>query len=259
VLRRCGQRFGIPKDVRMSVNDGVLKLAGSVPYEWLDRVRREATLVAGVKSLDDREVRAVYDQNLAQERFEKQLGLPETANAFVTNGVLTLTGEASHRWLTRVRSEAVKLPGIASLDDHGITDLDERAFAQSKSIIENAFVYFLINKDNIATEGFAALSRLPDELRRCETAAKRIGLEIALEIRGYADAVGSETKNIDLSQRRAQKVSEFLLSCGFDSTMLRPMGIGAPPKMAPGEKPLADEAERRVALKIVSNPSGAAP
>ena len=107
--------------------------------------------------------------------------------------------------------DALKVPGIKSVDDSKAVNLDERTFQRSKSVIENAFVYFLTNKDDIATEGFAALSRLPDEIRRCETAAKRIGLNVTLEILGYADAVGDEAKNVDLSQRRAHKVADFLV------------------------------------------------
>ena len=63
-----------------------------------------------------------------------------------TKGVLTLSGEASHRWLHRVRAEATKLPGITRIDDANVVDLDERNFHQSKSIIESAFVYFLIEQ-----------------------------------------------------------------------------------------------------------------
>ena len=259
VQRRFEQHFGVPEGTKVNLKDGVLTLAGTPPYEWLERVRREATLVPGVTSISDRDAKVSYDRNLALERFEAHFGLPESANAKIANGVLTLSGETSHRWLTRVHAEAAKLPGIMSIDDRAIVDLDERAFAQSKSIIENAFVYFLLNKDNIATEGFAALSRLPDELRRCQTAAKRIGLDISLEIYGYADAVGDHAKNADLSRRRAEKVRDFLVSCGFDSAMMRPLGMGEEVKPAPGATPVPEEAERRVSLKVVSRPSPGAP
>jgi outer membrane protein OmpA-like peptidoglycan-associated protein len=157
-----------------------------------------------------------------------------------------------------VRAEATRLPGITSLDDRAMVDLDERTFNQSKSIIENAFIYFLTNKDNIATEGFSALSRLPDEIRRCDAAARRIGLEISLDINGYADAVGDSAKNADLSRRRALKVREFLLSCGFDSAMLQAQAMGRH-ELLPGEKPLPEEADRRVDLKVASRPRAVAP
>jgi outer membrane protein OmpA-like peptidoglycan-associated protein len=318
VRRRFEQRFGVPADARVAVVDGVLEIAGPVPYEWIERVRRESAQVAGINTLAERDVKITYDPALVLQRFqtafppppevtarvedgtlrlagkaayewiapvregathlpgidavseqeltvafdpalvlkrfESRFGLPDTVNAAVQNGALTLSGEASHAWLARVRKGATEVPGIASLDERNLIDLDQRTFQQSKSVIESAFVYFLVNKDNFATEGFAALSRLPDEIRRCETAAKRIGTEISLEIRGSADAVGSEAKNIDLSQRRAQAVRDFLVSCGLDAAMLKPLALGAPSAASAGTKPTPEESDRRVAFRIISQP-----
>jgi outer membrane protein OmpA-like peptidoglycan-associated protein len=259
VRRRFEQRFAVPNETRVAIKDGVLEIAGSVPYEWLDRVRREATLIPGVASIVERDASIIYDPDLARQRFEKQFGLPDTVTAAVANGVLTLAGEASHRWLTRARAAATTLPGITSLDDHAVIDLDQRAFDQSKSIIESAFIYFLTDKDDIATEGFAALSRLPDEIRRCEKAAKQIGMDVTLEINGYADAVGTEARNADLRKRRANKVRDFLVSCGFESARLKPVGIEQPFKPAPGDKALPEQSQRRVALKVITQPSTPAP
>lgn len=251
--RRFEQRFQVPKETRIAINNGVLELAGSVPYEWLEQIRREATLIPGVTSIVERDATVIYDPDLARKRFTEQLRLPDSVSAVAVDGVLTLSGEASHRWLTRVRAEATKVPGITSVDDRAVIDLDQRAFDQSKSIIESAFVYFLTNKDDIATEGFAALSRLPDEIRRCEGAARQIGMDVALEIHGYADAVGTEAKNANLRQRRADKVRDFLVSCGFEQTRFKPMGIDQPFKPAPGDKALPEQSDRRVAFKVVTS------
>jgi outer membrane protein OmpA-like peptidoglycan-associated protein len=258
VQRRFELRFPPPRGAQVFLNGSTLEVGGSVPYEWLDRVYRDATLIPGITAISSKNAQIIYDHNLARERFETRFGLPDGVFIELSNGVLALSGEASHRWLTRVRAEATKLPGITSINDHAIVDLDERTFAQSKSIIEHAFVYFLSNKDNIATEGFTALSRLPDEIRRCDGAARRLGLEISLEIDGHADAVGDETKNADLSLRRAQRVSDFLVSCGFDAAMLHPIATrrAAP---APGQQPLPEEADRRVEFKVVSHPLTTAP
>ena len=258
VRERFEQRFGIPTGAQVTINNGLLTLAGQVPYEWLEIVRREATLMPGITSVDDPEAQVIYDPGSVLKRFEEKFSFPETVNGVLTGNVLTLSGEASHRWLERVRSEAAGMPGIGSIDDHGVTDLDERTFQQSKSIIENAFIYFLLNKDDIATEGFAALSRLPDQIRSCATAAKRLGLEFSIEIDGYADSVGEEALNIDLSQRRANKVRDFLTACGFDAAMLKPTGKGPPLKPAAGDKALPDQAQRRVAFKILSQRSAVA-
>lgn len=253
VQRRFEKRFGVPAGAKVALKNGTLRLAGTPPYEWLDLVRQQATLVPGVNSISADSAQVSYDRNLAQERFDARFGQPDGMYASVSNGLLNLAGEASHRWLQRVRAEATKLPGITEIDDANAVDLDERNFRQSKSIIENAFVYFLVNKDNIATEGFTALSRLPDEIRRCDTAARRIGQDVTLEIVGYADPVGDAAKNADLSRRRAERVRDFLLSCGFSSSMLQPEGKGRREPQT-GEKPLPEEADRRVEFKVVSKP-----
>ena len=109
VRRRFEQRFGVPNETRIAIKDGVLEIAGSVPYEWLERVRREATLIPGVTSVVERDANIIYDPDLARKRFEQQFGLPDTVTAVVANGVLTLSGEASHRWLTRARAEAANV------------------------------------------------------------------------------------------------------------------------------------------------------
>ena len=258
VLRRFEARFGVPKGAQMSLHQGVLTLSGTPPYEWLERVRHEGTLVPGVDSIVDKSAKVSYDRNLAQERFESRFGLPDGIYAQVTNGVLSLSGEATHRWLKRVEAEAAKVPGITSVDLTNAVDLDQRAFSQSKSIIESAFVYFLVNKDNIATEGFAALSRLPDEIRRCDTAARRIGVEISLEINGYADSVGDNASNSDLSRRRAEQVRAFLVTCGFQESMLEAVGKGRR-EPVPGEKPLPEESDRRAEIRVISHPIVAKP
>lgn len=252
IRRRVEQRFSPPDQARVAVNDGVLEISGTVSYEWLDSVRREATLIPGIKSVVERDVNIIYDPALARRRFEVQFGLPETVSAAVVKDVLILSGEASHRWLMRARAVAVTLPGIKSLDDHAVIDLDQRGFDQSKSIIESAFIYFLTDKDDIATEGFAALSRLPDEIRRCEKAAKQLGTDMTLEIQGYADAVGTESRNADLRQRRANKVRDFLVACGFEAARLKPTGIEQPFKPGPGDKALPEQSQRRVALKVLT-------
>jgi outer membrane protein OmpA-like peptidoglycan-associated protein len=67
-------------------------------------------------------------------------------------------------------------------------------------------------------------------------------------VRGSADAVGSGTKNADLSRRRAEAVRDFLVKCGFEPSLFKTMGLGAP--TAAGE-PAPEQADRRVAFKVV--------
>jgi outer membrane protein OmpA-like peptidoglycan-associated protein len=228
-----------------------------VPYEWLERVRHEATLLPGITSVDDRDAQIAYDPGSVLARFQEKFGLPESVHALFAQGVITLSGGAPHGWLSRVRSEASKVPGITSVDEANVADLDQRAFQQAKSILEDASVYFLTNKDEIAPEGFAVLSRLPDQINRLANAAKQVGMDVTLEIHGYADTSGEEQNQPDLGQRRANKVRDFFVSCGFQSSGFKPIGMNQPFNGKDGEKPSPGQSEPRVSFKVVS--PGSAP
>jgi outer membrane protein OmpA-like peptidoglycan-associated protein len=248
VRKRFVDRFGVPPGTEVTVTDGVLTLSGSAPYEWLEGVRREATFVPGVVSLVDRDANVIYNPTFVLKRFQEKFDFPKTVRVALVKTALILSGGAPHTWLIRVRSEGTSIPGISAVEERNLIDLDQRAFQQSKSAIENAFVYFLTDKDEIAPEGFAALSRLQEELRRCETAVERLDEAIVLEIDGFADSVADMAKNADLSQRRAQKVRDFLLSCGFDSARLLAVGMAAP-----GDAATPKQVEGHVAFKVSSS------
>jgi outer membrane protein OmpA-like peptidoglycan-associated protein len=258
IVQRFKKRFSLPSTTQVSSKNGVLILTGSAPYDWLERVRAEAKFIPGISTLDDSAVDVTYDAASVLQRFSQKFDPPDTVNTALVENTLVLSGEAPQQWLARVSTGASVVPGIKSVDTSKVINLDERTFQRSKSVIENAFVYFLTNKDDIASEGFAILSRLPDEIRRCETAARRIGMNITLEILGYADAVGDEAKNVDLSQRRAHKVADFLSLCGFEFTDLQPIGMGEAAKPPAMEKATPDLAQRRVSFRVIAEPASIA-
>jgi outer membrane protein OmpA-like peptidoglycan-associated protein len=148
---------------------------------------------------------------------------------------------------------------VSKLDESQLTDRDQRAFQQSKSVIESAFIYFLSNQDKFATEAFAPLSRLPEEIRTLITAGRQLGMNSHIEVRGSADGTGASEKNRDLSERRAVAVRDFLVSCGLESDRLQPLGLGQVGEAPPGEKAAAQESDRRVAFRVVTEPISTRP
>ena len=216
-------------------------------------MREGALHLPGIAALSETGLRTSFDPALVLRRFEARFRVPDTVTLGVRGTTLVLSGEAPHAWLARVREGGTAVPGITALDEANLIDVDLRNFQQTKSVIESAFIYFLVNKDNFATEGFAALSRLPEEIRKCETAAKRLGIALTVQVLGYADGVGQEAKNLDLSQRRAEAVRKFLVTCGLDAALFSAVAGGPPPPSADG-KPTSEQSDRRVAFRIVSPP-----
>ena len=101
-------------------------------------------MLPGIGRVSEKELKVAYDPALVLRRFTDRFNLPDSVSASVKDGVLILAGEAPHAWLTRVRRGAPGVPGITTIDEEKLIDLDQRAFQQSKSVIESAFVYRLL-------------------------------------------------------------------------------------------------------------------
>lgn len=250
-LARFTKILSPPSGVSAQVVGGTLVLSGDAPYDWVARVREAAPRVPGVSAVSEKDLHVGYDSAGVVARFRERLAPPDSVRAIWNDKRIVLAGSASHAWLQRAKAEATQIVGIEEIDARGVVDLDEREFTQTKSVIESAFVYFLLNKDNFASEGFAALSRLPDVIRRCLTAGHNLGLQPVIEIRGAADAVGTEALNAELSRRRAAAVRDFLISCGIEPDVLKPIALGAPS----GTPARPEDSERRVSFRVVVEPA----
>lgn len=66
-------------------------------------------------------------------------------------------------------------------------------------------------------------------------------------VEGHTDAIGSDTYNTSLSQRRAQSVATFLLANGVDASRLQAVGMG---ETAPRVTDPYDPINRRVEMRI---------
>ena len=81
VLQRFRDEFGIPETVNATLRMGRLILSGEAPHAWLDRVRRDALRVPGIRVVDHRKV-----ENIDLRAFQQtKVALEEAAILFVLN------------------------------------------------------------------------------------------------------------------------------------------------------------------------------
>lgn len=71
-----------------------------------------------------------------------------------------------------------------------------------------------------------------------------------VHIIGHTDSVGSETYNMQLSQRRAENTAEFFAARGIDRARLRPVGRGENEPRASNATPEGRQLNRRVEIII---------
>lgn len=88
-----------------------------------------------------------------------------------------------------------------------------------------------------------------DALRVFAAALRDPRLEQAIfKVEGHTDAVGAESYNLDLSERRARAVHDFLRGQGLPQARLEAVGLG---QSAPRVADPRDPANRRVELHAV--------
>jgi outer membrane protein OmpA-like peptidoglycan-associated protein len=74
-----------------------------------------------------------------------------------------------------------------------------------------------------------------------------------INVYGYTDDVGSQTYNLQLSQRRAEAVRDFLVQAGISETIMSTKGFGKSDPRISGDSEQARATNRRVEIGIVDS------
>ncbi len=103
-------------------------------------------------------------------------------------------------------------------------------------------VLFDTGRAELKSGAFSTVDRLATFLR--ENPERRVAIE------GYTDAVGSDTSNLSLSQRRADAVRAALVSRGIDGTRITAKGMGEAVPVASNDTAEGRQRNRRVEVII---------
>ena len=105
-------------------------------------------------------------------------------------------------------------------------------------------VYFRTNKAVIRPKSFELLDNVAEVLK-AHTQLKRIQVE------GHTDDRGRDAYNMQLSQRRAQAVVDYLVGKGVEASRLEAVGYGETKPIASNDTDEGRATNRRVQLTIV--------
>lgn len=105
-------------------------------------------------------------------------------------------------------------------------------------------VHFRTNSAEIDPDSHALLEEIADVILRNPELCK-------IEIQGHTDNVGKREYNIELSQKRADAVRDFLIQAGVAPERLTSKGFGPDVPIAPNVLPTGRAKNRRVELHII--------
>jgi outer membrane protein OmpA-like peptidoglycan-associated protein len=101
---------------------------------------------------------------------------------------------------------------------------------------------------------YASAELNPSSKNALNSIAKEINSSLSsfrvIRLTGVTDASGDDSRNMQLSQRRAENVRRYLISQGVPADKLEAIGVGATNTIMPGTK-IKAAADRRVEFEIV--------
>ena len=121
-------------------------------------------------------------------------------------------------------------------------DIYLESVRSGRSVVLNN-LFFDSNKYELKPQSRTELNRLIDFLREYR--------DVQIEVSGYTDNVGSPETNLQLAQRRAQSVVEYLSGHGVSLTRLRSKGYGEGHPLAANDSEAHRQQNRRIELHIL--------
>ncbi|HLP21832.1 MAG TPA: OmpA family protein, partial [Chitinophagales bacterium] len=130
------------------------------------------------------------------------------------------------------------IPGIP--ENKGCPKLEKKELETIKYAFEN--LEFETGKDIIRSSSFPSLNSLASLLVKKPN--------YGLKIEGHTDNVGSDEKNMILSQKRADAVKKYLTKKGVKADYLDTYGYGETKPIATNETPQGRQKNRRVEMTV---------
>ena len=111
-----------------------------------------------------------------------------------------------------------------------------------RSVVLNN-LFFDTNQYTLKPQSRTELNRLIEFMRRYQ--------DVQIEISGHTDNIGTPESNLQLSQRRAQAVQEYLATHGVAASRLRAKGYGESRSLGANDSDIHRQQNRRIELKIL--------
>jgi OOP family OmpA-OmpF porin len=242
VLARARQQLTPPSGVTLTLDQGVLQVAGAAPSAWIERLRASPVLPSGVQVMDLSAL--MPDHSDLLPRVRAAIEPPASVETSLDGAALILSGRAPWHWIDTLPVRLAGVVGLRSCDSSALTVTEvvqARALAAELERIEILFVDGADPLPGSATVlDRAAL--LIEALSRLDADAP-LGARIALV--GHSDGLGTQQWNYWLRQQRADFVMRQLAERGAPERLLR-----AEPERRFEPATDARPAQRRVSLHV---------
>lgn len=123
-----------------------------------------------------------------------------------------------------------------------VLDIDlQKASEGTSAVLQN--IFFDVDKYDLKEKSVTELRKILRFLKENPS--------VRVEISGHTDNTGSPSYNVQLSEKRAQAVNNYLIENGVGAERLAPKGYGSQQPIAPNDSEEGRQKNRRIEFKII--------
>ncbi|WP_199329182.1 OmpA family protein [Coleofasciculus sp. FACHB-1120] len=186
-----------------------------------------------------------------ETRAKDLLQPPVTVSLIVDeSGILHAKGSAPYQWIVETRKLVRAIPGINKFDENNLVEMELKELERSKNEIEKQLLLFTEGRTQLQPGQEARIQNLIKEVQKLTNTAPYLSKNIQIKILGHANKIGSEERNLILSQGRANAILATLVSQGIKKTNLSAVGVGTG-ETVDKKRPQDRALSRSVSFKVI--------
>jgi outer membrane protein OmpA-like peptidoglycan-associated protein len=244
LLQQLQSSLKLPSTVQLKIKNTVVMLSGYASQEWIEYALSEMQ-----KNKDIQEV--IKDSLLETDQYLQQqavkiLSPPTQVSLQVKNAVLIIQGKVKTKDYQALIEKTKQLQGFDKIESAGLIDI-ELEIEKLIEKIEKQRLYFSDNADFSNAEQSVALNMLAKDFQQTLAYARQLNKTIWVKIIGQTDGLGTQRRNLQLSELRAETIRAQLQNLGIPAQHLT---IGMLEKVPFGESKI-DLEKRAVAFIVV--------
>ncbi len=190
------------------------------------------------------------DIHIILKRIQKLLNPPATLKMGVVGNCISISGAASNDWLLELKGWLKAIPTAPCLDLKRFVNLDYQEMINLKGDIESQGILFKSDSSVSVKGQFEKMEKLAGEMRRLVELSKKLKIPVQISIYGHTDRSGTEERNRALSQERAQRMLEFLISRGVPVELFSLEALGSTKPVSSEHTEPGLEVNRRVSFEV---------
>jgi len=229
-----------PASVHSKVIEDILYLRGHAPLSWKERAAQVVTAVPDLKQVNLTEL--LDTDSFLLQQAKSLLNPSEQVDLTVKDAVLTLRGRIDAVHFEAIEKKLPALKGFTQIDDGHL--LNEEKIQKLVQTVENSFIYFLDDVQMAANQE-EKLQTLLTTFQSLIVAHRQVSVQF--QVIGYTDGTGTRIHNIELSERRARVLFDWLIAHGIPKDRI----LTVDPSEIRSDETRSDPSQRKVGIRVI--------